>query len=51
LIQQGLQSGALNFTQDVVAAVTAADLIWVTFDTPVDDDDVADAEYVLDRVR
>jgi UDPglucose 6-dehydrogenase len=31
LIQQGLQSGALNFTQDVAAAVVATtDLTWIT---------------------
>lgn len=51
LIRLGLQSGALTFTQDVSQAVGAADLTWVTFDTPVDDQDVADVNYVLDRVR
>ena len=51
LLKKGLQDGALNFTSDVAAAVSSADLLWVTFDTPVDDDDVADVGYVLDRVR
>src|SRR5258707_19965 len=51
LIEQGLKSGALSFTHDIAAAVSSADLIWVSFDTPVDDDDVADVGYVLDRVR
>ena len=51
LIRHGLQSGTLSFTQDVSQAVGAADLTWVTFDTPVDDDDVADVDFVLDRVR
>jgi UDPglucose 6-dehydrogenase len=51
LIGQDLKSGALSFTQDIAAAVSSADLVWVSFDTPVDDDDVADVGYVLDRVR
>ncbi|MEH2483591.1 UDPglucose 6-dehydrogenase [Nitrobacteraceae bacterium AZCC 2146] len=51
LLTQGLESGTLRFTSDVAAAVGSADLLWVNFDTPVDDDDVADVGYVLDRVR
>jgi UDPglucose 6-dehydrogenase len=51
LLKQGLQTGALRFTDDVAAAVSSADLVWISFDTPVDDDDVADVGYVLDRVR
>jgi UDPglucose 6-dehydrogenase len=51
LLEQGLKSGALSFTQDVAAAISSADLLWVSFDTPVDDDDVADVGYVIDRVR
>jgi UDPglucose 6-dehydrogenase len=51
LLTEGLQSGALRFTHDVAAAVSSADLVWVNFDTPVDDDDVADVDYVVDRVR
>ncbi len=31
--------------------LSSADLLWINFDTPVDDDDVADVGYVLDRVR
>jgi UDPglucose 6-dehydrogenase len=51
LLAQGLQNGTLNFTNDVAAAVSSAHLLWVNFDTPVDDADVADVGYVLDRVR
>jgi UDPglucose 6-dehydrogenase len=51
LLAQGLQGGTLSFTNDIAAAVSSADLLWVNFDTPVDDDDVADVGYVLDRVR
>jgi UDPglucose 6-dehydrogenase len=51
LLAQGLHGGTLSFTNDVAAAVSSVDLLWVNFDTPVDDDDVADVGYVLDRVR
>jgi UDPglucose 6-dehydrogenase len=51
LLTQGMRSGTLSFTHDVAAAVAAANLVWIAFDTPVDDDDVADVGYVLDRVR
>lgn len=51
MLAQGLQDGHLSFTSDVVAAIASTDLLWVSFDTPVDDDDVADVRYVLDRVR
>jgi UDPglucose 6-dehydrogenase len=51
LIGQGLKSGVVSFTQDIAAAISSADLVWVSFDTPVDDDDVADVGYVLDRIR
>jgi UDPglucose 6-dehydrogenase len=32
-------------------ALAAASRAWVTFDTPVDDEDVADVDWVLDRAR
>jgi UDPglucose 6-dehydrogenase len=51
LLAQGLHGGALGFTSDIAAAVSLADLVWIAFDTPVDEDDVADVGYVLDRVR
>ncbi|MSU70591.1 MAG: UDP-glucose/GDP-mannose dehydrogenase family protein [Opitutaceae bacterium] len=51
LIQAGLASGRLSFTTEVKAACGDADLLWVTFDTPVDDDDQADVESVLREIR
>jgi UDPglucose 6-dehydrogenase len=32
------------------SAAAAADLVWITYDTPVDDDDRADVEFVIARV-
>jgi UDPglucose 6-dehydrogenase len=49
LIHDGLEARALRFTTDA-AAVSKADIVWVAYDTPVDDDDRADAEYVVQRI-
>jgi UDPglucose 6-dehydrogenase len=53
LIAEGLASGALSFTDDPATALAGADVVWVTFDTPVDEDDRADVDWVreqLDRI-
>lgn len=50
LIRAGFESGALRFEADRHQAVAPADVLWVTFDTPVDDDDRADVAYVVDQV-
>jgi len=42
-------AGRLMFTVDPAAAAKA-DVLWVTYDTPVDADDRADVEYVLANV-
>jgi UDPglucose 6-dehydrogenase len=51
LLERGLTTGTLRFTGDVAAAISSADLVWINFDTPVNDDDMADVGYVMDRVR
>jgi UDPglucose 6-dehydrogenase len=51
LIASQAAAGRLTFTSDIRGAVAAADMVWVTFDTPVDEDDRADVEFVADRIR
>jgi UDPglucose 6-dehydrogenase len=51
LLNAGSASGCLRFTADAPAAVENADVVWVTYDTPVDDDDRADVEYVVEQAR
>jgi UDPglucose 6-dehydrogenase len=51
LIRSGLASGALRFTTALEEAVGEADIVWIAFDTPVDDDDRADVESVVGHVR
>jgi UDPglucose 6-dehydrogenase len=53
LITQGLESGRLTITTNPGVALADVDVLWVTLDTPVDDDDQADVGWVraqLDRV-
>lgn len=50
LITEGLASGKLHFETDAKRAVADADVLWVAFDTPVDEDDVADVPAVVDPV-
>ncbi|HWA10156.1 MAG TPA: nucleotide sugar dehydrogenase [Opitutaceae bacterium] len=51
LIQAGLAAGRLRFTGVIAEACAAADILWVAYDTPVDDNDQADIESVLREVR
>lgn len=46
LIGKGVTSGALRFTNEIAEAVRGADIVWLAYDTPVDEDDVADVAYV-----
>lgn len=50
LVRAGLASGRLRVSADL-AEIRAAEVVCVAYDTPVDDDDHADAAFVLDRIR
>lgn len=50
LVRKGLTSRALDFSTDPAQAVQGTRVIWVAYDTPVDDEDNADVEYVVERV-
>jgi len=50
LVKKGLVEKKLDFTTDIKKAVAGANVIWVTYDTPVDEDDRADVDYVMERV-
>ena len=51
LVQAGVAAGRLRFTTDVAEALSTAEVVWVDYDTPVDDDDRADVSFVEERVR
>ena len=50
LVNKGISEKKLDFTTDIKKAVSGAKVIWVTYDTPVDEDDRADVEFVIERV-
>lgn len=50
LMKKGIADKNLEFTSDIKKAVHGAQAIWVTYDTPVDEDDRADVDYVIERV-
>jgi UDPglucose 6-dehydrogenase len=50
LVRSGLDEGTLTFTTDRAAAAQA-DVIWVCYDTPVDDEDRANVASVVSQVE
>jgi UDPglucose 6-dehydrogenase len=51
LIDEGLRNKRLAFSDDPAVACREADLLWVCYDTPIDDHDVADLAPVIDGIR
>ncbi len=51
LIAVGLAAKKLRFTDDAQSACAEADVLWLAYDTPVNDRDESDVEFVLERLR
>ncbi len=51
LVAEGIASGKLRFHSDASKALVGARVLWVAFDTPVDDDDQADVVFVQNQVQ
>jgi UDPglucose 6-dehydrogenase len=51
LISAGLASKKLSFTTDARIACENADVLWLTYDTPVNESDESDVEFVLTNLR
>lgn len=50
LIQKNVQAGGLSFS-DNPSLCYDADVVWITFDTPVDEHDKADTGFVFDHIK
>jgi UDPglucose 6-dehydrogenase len=50
LLRAGMDAGRLRFTNDRRTALAGARAVWITFDTPVDEQDRADVHYVTSRI-
>jgi UDPglucose 6-dehydrogenase len=51
LIAKELAAGRLSFTTEVRDALARAEVVWITLDTPVDDQDEADVRWVRERIE
>ena len=51
LISAGLAAKKLSFTSDATIACENANILWLTYDTPVNDADESDVEFVLGNLR
>src|SRR6185369_9026018 len=51
LIAAGLARKSLSFTSDPRAVCAAADVLWLCYDTPVNDRDESDTQFVLANLR
>lgn len=51
VFKKGLEIGRLKVTADSRTACRDADIVWVTYDTPLDEEDRPDSGFVLERVR
>jgi len=49
-LHNGSKNNILSFTNDCKEAFENTDVVWVTFDTPVDEHDVADIKYIETRI-
>jgi UDPglucose 6-dehydrogenase len=49
LLAGGIAAGRLRFSADPATALRDVDLLWITYDTPVDDNDHADVGSVVAR--
>ena len=51
LLTAGIETGRLRFSSDPAMALRDRDLLWITYDTPVDDNDHADVDSVVSRAQ
>lgn len=51
LLQAGIASGKLQFTTTPAQALAGVEVLWVAFDTPVDEDDRADVAFVQGQIQ
>jgi UDPglucose 6-dehydrogenase len=49
LVRAGLESGRLSFFDNRGQALDGAEVLWIAYDTPVDDDDRADVDFAVRR--
>lgn len=51
LLQHGLAASKLRFSSSANEAAANAEVLWVAYDTPVDDEDRADVDFVIGQIE
>lgn len=51
LISRQLRAGTLSFSSDIGPALHSADVLWVCYDTPVDENDIPDNNFVFGKLE
>lgn len=51
LISDVFNKKLLEFESNQVSAYSGIELLWITYDTPVNNDDIADFEYVMEEIK
>lgn len=50
-LEELLKKHSICFTSEITEAVKEAEVIWITYDTPVDEEDRADIAFVMENVK
>jgi len=50
VIRSGMEKRLLRFSSQP-EDISVSDIVWAAFDTPVDDEDIADVDFVVDGIR
>ena len=51
LIKKGIESDLLKFSDGTNLDLSDIELLWIAYDTPVDEDDIADVGFVFDQIE
>jgi len=51
LLAQQTASGRLRFHDNPIDALRDIEVLWIAYDTPVDEDDVADVDFVVSQIE
>ena len=50
LVKKGISEKKLEFSTNIEQSVCNAQIIWITYDTPVDENDCANVNFVIDKI-
>jgi UDPglucose 6-dehydrogenase len=51
IIQKGIDNKKLKFNFSTEISVKDIEILWICFDTPVNNDDIADVDYVVSKIK